>query len=370
MNDQPSFIEKDFGSAAFKVDLAKNIKFAKETKGKSITRQVLEILKLSRSPGKISLYDYYYYRLYDDELYTLEEKQRFLATMKFWTITPVCCPKSWWAVSEDKWITECILARNGIPTTRSVAVICAGPRSFGEIESIKSAGQLDSFLSRQELPVFAKPLGQMASIGAIVIEAYDDKVVRLAGGTEISLDGFFKETGKQPGYIVQKLVAPHGSMKNFSKYLGTVRLINFVFDDRITTAHALLKVIANDNIADNYWRRGNMLANLDISTGRVTRVVTGSGCDLQELTHHPDSGEEMIGFELPRWREVLDLNSACAALFAELRFNSLDVAITEDGPIVIEVNVGSAFNLPQLASGQGFLTEEAYEFFRSCGVKI
>jgi hypothetical protein len=45
----------------------------------------------------------------------------------------------------------------------------------------------------------------------------------------------------------------------------------------------------------------------------------------------------------------------------------MDIAIAEDGPLLIEINTGGGFDLPQLASGEGFLTDEVRSFFRSCG---
>ena len=43
----------------------------------------------------------------------------------------------------------------------------------------------------------------------------------------------------------------------------------------------------------------------------------------------------------------------------------MDVAILADGPTVIEVNTGGAFNLPQLASGRGFLCDTVLDFLRA-----
>jgi hypothetical protein len=54
-------------------------------------------------------------------------------------------------------------------------------------------------------------------------------------------------------------------------------------------------------------------------------------------------------------------------MFQPVRYQSMDVAVTPDGPVLIEINTGGGFDLPQLASGQGFLTDEVCEFFRACG---
>ena len=45
----------------------------------------------------------------------------------------------------------------------------------------------------------------------------------------------------------------------------------------------------------------------------------------------------------------------------------MDIGITPAGPVLIEINTGGGFDLPQLASGEGFLTDEVRDFFRACG---
>jgi len=51
--------------------------------------------------------------------------------------------------------------------------------------------------------------------------------------------------------------------------------------------------------ADNYWRGGNLLANLDVETGVIRRVVRGKGVALEELADHPGTGQKLAGLALP-----------------------------------------------------------------------
>lgn len=67
------------------------------------------------------------------------------------------------------------------------------------------------------------------------------------------------------------------------------------------------------------------------------------------------------------WREVLKLNDRAARLFAPVAFSSLDIGITPKGPVIVEINSGSSFDLVQVASGRGFLTPEVLEFFQRRG---
>ena len=41
----------------------------------------------------------------------------------------------------------------------------------------------------------------------------------------------------------------------------------------------------------------------------------------------------------------------------------MDIAITPAGLMLIEINTGGSFTLPQFASGRGFLTDEVRAFF-------
>ena len=91
---------------------------------------------------------------------------------------------------------------------------------------------------------------------------------------------------------------------------------------------------------------------------------------MEEIVKHPETGENLLGQVLPDWQEVIQVNELCAQLFAPIRYQSLDIALSSEGPVVVEVNTGGSFELPQFASGKGFLTNEVRNFFESCGWKF
>src|SRR3546814_11697609 len=82
---------------------------------------------------------------------------------------------------------------------------------------------------------------------------------------------------------------------------------------------------------------------------------------MEEFQQHPVTGQQLVGTRLPHWQALRRLNDACARLFAPVRSQSLDIALTDSGPVVVEVNVGGSCLLTQLASGQGFPPEETTE---------
>ena len=151
--------------------------------------------------------------------------------------------------------------------------------------------------------------------------------------------------------------------------VSTVRVIIIIDQGRPEIIQTVWKIPASGNIADNFWRSGNMLAAVDMTTGVVERAVRGIGPDLEVLDDHPDTGQPLKGFQLPDWDQALALCLEFAMAFHKLRYQSWDIALCPDGPVFVEVNTGSAFNLSQLATGKGFLTDRFRAFLESCGYR-
>jgi hypothetical protein len=64
----------------------------------------------------------------------------------------------------------------------------------------------------------------------------------------------------------------------------------------------------------------------------------------------------------PHWRELRKIKEACARLFAPVRYQSLDMATTQVGFLLVEVNTGGGIDLRQLASRSGFLSKDVRKF--------
>ena len=77
----------------------------------------------------------------------------------------------------------------------------------------------------------------------------------------------------------------------------------------------------------------------------------------------------MIGFGIPDWPRLCDLAREAASVFPGIRTQSWDIALTDQGPLGLEVNFGGDLNLAQLAEGQGVLDEEYRAHLRQCGFR-
>jgi len=70
-------------------------------------------------------------------------------------------------------------------------------------------------------------------------------------------------------------------------------------------------------------------------------IGQGLGKDIfnEVFENHKDSGERITGRNLPFWHESLELAQRTVAVFPNIMFAGLDIAITAGGPVVIEMNV-------------------------------
>ena len=80
---------------------------------------------------------------------------------------------------------------------------------------------------------------------------------------------------------------------------------------------------------------------IDWKTGRITTGALGS--DRKYYPAHPDSGVIFTGYEIPFFHDALTLVMKAAQEIPEIRYIGWDIAISANGPVVIEANGAPGF---------------------------
>lgn len=351
----------------FAPNLVGLMQLAKRETGKSEFAQAKEMMRLRRGIGHLAVDEYFMYRLYDDRLYTDEIRDTFLSERLHWPICAKCADPQWRATTEDKWLAYTLLAQFGQRVPRTLAVVDGSLRSFAATPKLSCAEDLVHFLASAALPIFAKPNAELGSFGAIVIERFEGGRVYIDGDRSFTPAELMRDVFGARTYLLQEMVRNHPEIARLTDHVATVRTMNLVRPDRIETPFTLIKIPVGGNIADNYWRKGNLIADVDPATGVIRRAVSGKGAEMRTHETHPLTGAPLVGLQLPLWRELRAANEACARAYAPVRYQSLDIALTPEGPAIIEINSGGSFMLAQIASGSGFLTPSVREFFEANG---
>ena len=342
---------------------------AMEACGRSPLSLMWEYTKLSRQKGKISFPEYVQFGLYDPEM-PFEHKLRFITNKQHWPITFKCCDMTWQATTEDKWLCTKILQGSSIAVPESLAVIDKTKRNYPGTPKIATADELREFaLANQGQPFFGKENRGMVSFGVFLVLEADSDRMHLKGEGWIAYDKFMEQYVGDTSYLIQRCQKNHKFFDKYTDNLATVRVCILVTDDGIKIPFAVLKLPARDQIADSFWRPGNLACNIDPTNGQILDARTKNHLGTESFSNHPVCGEALVDEYLPEWDALLELVHECSLIFSPIRYQSMDVAITDEGPMLIEINTGGSFDLLQLAAGQGMLTDEVVKFFKSHGYR-
>jgi hypothetical protein len=124
------------------------------------------------------------------------------------------------------------------------------------------------------------------------------------------------------------------------------------------------KIAAGQNDSDQMAVQyvGNLLGGVDPRSGRVGPVINYQG----HFVELPGSARSTDPFVLPDWEQALALCRRAAAVFPLMRIQHWDVALTDHGPVLLEVNdVGAIAGLQ--CFGRGLLTDRMRALLRSHG---
>ncbi|KNG95383.1 sugar-transfer associated ATP-grasp domain-containing protein [Pseudaestuariivita atlantica] len=341
---------------------------AARASGRSAFSVAMEARRYRKSKAEIRLWEYVKFGLYDHARHTEKERGEFISMMLQNKCLHAVNDVSWFGVTEDKWNSSMFLDADGVPVPDTLGMIDASGRRYHGGKGIATPEDLKALLTGGvDFPLFGKHNKGLGSVGVFIIDDATADYILLRDVGEMSYSAFFRNVIGQDAFILQRCVENCDFIRTFSRAAATVRMVNMIDGDGIYTPAAVLKLPAKGNPADNFWREGNLLANIDPETGEVLTLVGSDGPVLKSHDSHPDQGAAIIGQKLPHWDRLLEVNAHVAHLHAPLKYQSNDIAITNDGPVVIEVNAGSSFTLPQYASGKGFMTDRVRALFKQHG---
>ena len=154
--------------------------------------------------------------------------------------------------------------------------------------------------------------------------------------------------------ILQKRLRNHAALSPLTNgALSTLRIVTCTTPfGSIDLLPPVIRMPAGRLVVDNF-AHGGLAAPIDFATGKICglAVKKDNRLGMISLDEHPDSGQEFKGFPIPMWSEAVDLARRAHETFPSLHFIGWDIAVLQDGPILVEGNVPAATDLPVLIHG-------------------
>lgn len=203
-----------------------------------------------------------------------------------------------------------------------------------------------------------KPAQGSGGKGILVVLSHKDGIYKKPSGDTVNkedverhisntLAGLFSLGGKNDVAVVENLIKFDDCFDGFS-YEGVPDVRIIVFKGYPVMAMMRLSTSSSDGKANLH--QGAVGVGVDIATGKAVRAVQ---YDLP-ITHHPDTGKDLMTLRVPHWERLLTLASSAWEMTG-LGYLGTDMVLdSEEGPMVLELNARPGLAI-QIANGAGLL---------------
>lgn len=170
-----------------------------------------------------------------------------------------------------------------------------------------------------------------------------------SGGTDVqvfektdylNIEALTDKLRSMPEGVVEQWINQNAEMtKAYPDAVNCIRVATLYRDGVCHWLGAVFTLGRDHNKITNSFQ-GALFGLIDIETGVVISDLCSYSDELFKV--HPDTGFVARGFQVPYWKEVLELTAKAAAVVPQVGYIGWDVAISENGPVLIEGNSVSA----------------------------
>ena len=176
-----------------------------------------------------------------------------------------------------------------------------------------------------------------------------DKDTLCVNGEEIAVRGFTDRLELKRYLVGPRISQAESPSRFFPGSLNTLRVTTARDSDGVFIAFASQRIgTAQSGGTDNLNRGGlSSLLNLDDGTLGPAKRLPRFG-DAGPFEVHPDSRAPIMGMVLDYWQDMTETAIRAMESFPGLRYVGWDVALTEDGPVILEANSYPGVQLAQI----------------------
>jgi len=275
----------------------------------------------------ISLLEYFQFRFYNK---SREDRRKWAGTGYMYEYQLVMNPKNKRSILDDKRLFN----------QKYKEFIKHGAASIQELK--KDPGLIESILHNPS--------------GKIVLKVHDGKcgkqvlIKDSSDFQETDLLDFMEDNEYD---LAEEFIEQHEALQQMSpSAVNTVRIFTQLTpEDEVEILGCRWRISINlpvDNMA-----AGNIAAPIDTESGVISGPAVYSDIDKAKEEFHPVTGVKIPGFQIPFWEETIAFVSAASKLHPQNRSIGWDVAITPEGPDLIEGNHDWCKLVYQLPLGRG-----------------
>lgn len=147
--------------------------------------------------------------------------------------------------------------------------------------------------------------------------------------------------GKENGIILEELIQQVPEMAAFHpESVNAVRATTIRLGNRVHIYHPWFKFGRGGNFLTSALY-GTLDAGIDSETGII--YTNGYSENNEYFEKHPDTGLQIPGFQIPKWKELVDTVTMLALKLDTIHYVGWDMVLTSSGWVIMEGNFSGDF---------------------------
>lgn len=277
-----------------------------------------------------------FYYLYGFDIDNFKDKSNYISNYEFMhdrnEMNGIYNEYSHVVLLRDKLIFEKYLNSNGIKTAKTIAIIIDG-----KIMDVKF-NKLDDINKIFENTVFIKNSNGECADGVFCIK--DKKQFESE-----------KKKFEKGVFIIQEKLQQHDEMNRINpKSVNTIRIVTINNNNKITVLASGLRVGTKKSKNVDNWAAGGLYVEIE-DDGKLTKYGFAKPKYGGKTDIHPDSNIKFKEFSIPEYKRVIELVTKAHKTLYGIHSIGWDVAITNEGPALIEGNDNWEISLMQVNHG-------------------
>ena len=249
-------------------------------------------------------------------------------------------------LADDKYVFYTYM--NGIlpGITPKLHFVFQGNKVISPIDKSEEVTTAQAFMGLKDGKYVSKAVIGAFGDSITVIEKSNDKII-FDNGT-LDNDSYFEKTSGEP-YLVQDFIYQHRAMSILNPTsVNTIRIISTRWNQKTCILAAMVRIGVDEQLVDNASSGGTFVG---INVAEGTLMKYGYYYNKKREENHPVSGITYEGFRIPFWKESIALIKKIHPIIFGLSTIGWDIAITDEGPVIIEINWNYSIKGIQIACG-------------------
>jgi hypothetical protein len=184
-------------------------------------------------------------------------------------------------------------------------------------------------------------------------------------------ENFFKTYCKGKDYIIQAGISQHKYLSEiYPNSINSMRIITENKSGIIRILYAILRMGRNKSELDNINQNG-IFTDINLENGKLGEFACSENCE--KFNMHPDTKFVFKNSMIPKWNTIKDFVLGSAEKLAMFTYLAWDIALTSEGPLVIEANLNYGIDGWQIIRGglrEIYRIEDPNYYWRNKGKRI